>query len=703
MTLRFRLPWLTSLFIALALAPVAQAAAPAPLPQESAADSDATPLIPRRVLFGNPDRTQVRISPDGRWISFLAPDAGVMNVWVAPAGSPDVARAVTRERQRGIRRHQWAWDGEHVLYTQDSGGDENWHVYAVDVRSAEVRDLTPIQGVQARILGTSPQAPGAIVVGINERDPAHHDLYRVDLATGERTLLVENPGYGGFLVDRDLRPRLASRLEPDGGETWFLRAPDGEWREWRSILPEDEMATEPLAFDASGATLYVTDSRGRDTSALYAVDLRSGERRLLAEDEDSDVGVVMFHPTRGTPQAVSFQYERPEWTPLDRTLAQDLARLKRVGDGHIEVVGRTEDDGRWVVAFRPDDGPSRYHLWDRTVGKAEFLFSGHGELEDLPLVPREPQVVTARDGLELVCYLSVPEDFRPATRRRYHVESASLNEDRGRVPLVLVVHGGPWSRDQWGYHPFHQWLANRGYAVLSVNFRGSTGFGKRFTNAGDLQWGARMHEDLLDACVWAVDAGIADPERIAILGGSYGGYATLAGLTMTPEFFACGVDIVGPSNLITLLESIPPYWAPIRSLFTTRMGNPDTEEGRALLRARSPLTHVERIERPLLIGQGANDPRVKQAESDQIVAAMKEREIPVTYVLFPDEGHGFARPENRLAFYGVAEVFLAQHLGGRAEPLSAADFAGSSATVPAGAGLVPGLEAALGAGSAPGR
>jgi dipeptidyl aminopeptidase/acylaminoacyl peptidase len=401
---------------------------------------------------------------------------------------------------------------------------------------------------------------------------------------------------------------------------------------------------------------------------------------VLAADERADLGHVVIHPTEKQVQAVSFNYERADWKVLDASIEADFDTLREVSPGDFSIVSRTLDDSTWIVMYVIDNGPVRYYRYDRQQRSAQFLFSNRQDLEGLPLVRMHPVVVEARDGMKLVNYYSLPnESDRQAT-----------GKPDQPLPMVLLVHGGPWGRDEWGYSPFHQWLANRGYAVLSVNFRGSTGFGKEFINAGNLQWSKTMHDDLIDSVNWAIQAGIADPQKIAIMGGSYGGYATLVGLTFTPEVFACGVDIVGPSNLITLLETIPPYWQPILELFTTRVGDYRTEEGRALLTESSPLTHVNRIQRPLLIGQGANDPRVKQSESDQIVNAMREKSIPVTYVVYPDEGHGFARPENRLSFFAIAEAFLSRCLDGRYEPVGT-DFEGSSLEIVYGAEEVPGL------------
>jgi len=385
----------------------------------------------------------------------------------------------------------------------------------------------------------------------------------------------------------------------------------------------------------------------------------------------------MTNPITGKPEAVATTYLRKSWQVLDPAVEGDLEAIARLDDGDVEVIDRSGDDRVWILAFLDDDGPVKYWHWDRDTQEGRYLFSNRSDLDGYALVEMKPVEITARDGLVLPSYLSVPPD--------------TAGE---KLPMVLLVHGGPWGRDNWGYNSLHQWLTNRGYAVLSVNFRGSTGLGKALTNAGDLEWGGKMHDDLIDAVEWAVAEGIATADRVAIMGGSYGGYATLAGLTFTPEAFACGVDIVGPSNLVTLTGSIPPYWAPMIELFASRIGDWRTEEGRAFLTQRSPLTHADKIVRPLLIGQGANDPRVKQAEADQIVAAMQAKGIPVTYVLFPDEGHGFARPANSLAFNAVTEAFLAECLGGRVESVGD-DFEGSSIQVPAGADGVPGLSEAL--------
>ena len=647
-------------------------------------------LIPRQVLFGNPDRASPAVSPDGTRLAWLASVDGVLNVWVAPVDDLDAARPVTQDRHRGIRTFLWTYLPGRLVYLQDTDGDENWHLYLTDVVREETRDLTALPGVRAEIQAISHRHPESILVGLNDRDPSLHDVYRVDLATDERTLVQQNDGFLGFVADDDYVVRLAQRMTDDGGLELLRPGVDGTWEPFLRVAQEDSLTTNPLGFDKSGRVLYLLDSRNRDTAALAALDLDSGEHRVLAEDPRADVSELLFHPTEYVPQAAAFEYERTEWIFLDEAVGNDFAALAAVAPGDVQVLGGTLDDRRWVVAYVTDDGPVRYYLWDRDAQAARFLFVNRSALEGLPLVPMSPVVIPARDGLPLVNYLTLPPGSDPDGDGR----------PTAPVPLVLYVHGGPWSRNSWGYASIDQWLANRGYAVLSVNFRGSTGFGKAFVNAGDGEWAGKMHDDLLDAVDWAVREGIAPADRVAILGGSYGGYATLVGLTFTPEVFTCGVDIVGPSSLVTLLESIPPYWAPMIEMFASRVGDHRTDEGRAFLLERSPLSRVDAIRRPLLIGQGANDPRVKQAESDQIVAALDAQGIPVTYVLYPDEGHGFARPENRLSFWAVTEAFLAEHLGGRFEPIGD-DLGDSTIAVPHGAEQIPGLAAALAARPAP--
>ena len=653
-------------------------------PTENISQIDAAELIPREVLFGNPDKITVRLSPDGTQISYLASVDGVLNVWVGPADDPDSAKPVTNDTDRGIRIYFWAYTNEHILYLQDQAGDENWRVYSVNLETDQTTDLTPLEGVQARIQAVSQKFPEEILISLNDRDPTLHDIYRINITTGEKSLVMENEGFVGFTTDDEYNVRFAERLTPDGGNEISQATEDGGWELFMDIAMEDLLTTGIVGFDKTGTILYMIDSRNRNTAAFFTMDLETGEQTLIAEDPHADTSNLMIHPTEKIVQAVAFTYERRHWQIIDELIADDLAYLKTVADGDVEVVSRTLDDEYWMVAYVLDDGPIQYYRYDRGEKSAEFLFTHRKALEGLSLAKMHPVVIKSRDGLDLVSYYTLPIGS----------DSDLDGYPDEPLPMVLFVHGGPWARDNWGYNSVHQWLANRGYAVLSVNFRSSTGFGKAFINAGNLEWGGKMHDDLIDAVNWTVQEKIAEPNQVAIMGGSYGGYATLWGMTNTSDTFACGVDIVGPSNLTTLFETIPPYWEPQIELFATRMGDARTEDGRAFLAGRSPLTYVDQIEKPLLIGQGANDPRVKQAESDQIVQAMQDANIPVTYLLYTDEGHGFARPENRLSFYAVTDAFLAEHLGGRYEPIGD-DFEGSSVTVPVGAEEVPGLAEAL--------
>lgn len=653
-------------------------------PAATATPAAEVELIPRDALFGNPERAGVQISPDGKYLSWVAPLDGVMNVWVAPADDPAKARSVTDDKARGIREYFWSYRPDTLLYLRDTGGDENFHLYSVDLASGEKRDLTPFAKTRAMVSGVSHLHPESILVGMNDRDAQWHDLYAVDLASGKRTLMEKNTqSLAGYLADADYKVRMAFKPRPDGGQD--LLAPDGKggWKKVDDIPFEDSLTTSPTAYTTDGKTLYFVDSRGRDTAALFAVDTATGAKKLVHEDARADVGNSLSDPRTGVVQAVAVNYLKDAWTPLDPTIAADLKKLQAIGPGEIDVNARTLDDKTWIVAYSAAEAPTVYYRYQRG-GEPVKLFSARPALDGKPLVSMWPQEIKSRDGLTLVSYLTLPR-------------SADANNDGKAdkpVPMVLLVHGGPWGRDGYGYSSYDQWLANRGYAVLSVNYRGSAGFGKSFISAGDREWAGKMHDDLIDAVDWAVKQNVTRKDQVAIMGGSYGGYATLVGMTFTPDAFKCGVDIVGPSNLNTLLSTIPPYWASFFEQFAKRVGDPRTEDGKKLLAERSPLTRADRISKPLLIGQGANDPRVKQAESDQIVKAMKAKNIPVTYVLFPDEGHGFARPENNKAFNAITEGFLGKCLGGRVQAIGQ-DFTGSSVTVLEGADDVSGLADAL--------
>jgi dipeptidyl aminopeptidase/acylaminoacyl peptidase len=642
------------------------------------------PLIERTKLFGNPSRSQGRISPDGKWLSWLAPRDGVMNVWVAPAGDMARARPLTAEKTRPIRAYFWAPDSRQVLFINDKGGDENFLLYGVDVASGAQKLLTPFEKTRVQIIGSSPLVKDRILVGLNNRDAHWHDVYSLDLKTGALTLLLKNDGFGGFGVDQQLNLRTATKPRDDGGVDLYKVTDNKVAATPDQVIPFEDPDTGPIGYTADGATAYWLESRGRDTAALQAVDTRTGRVTVLGQDARADVGGALTDPRTGKVLAYSVNYLKERWTALDPAIKPDLAFLDSQLKGDWTLTAQSDDNNLWTLAVDQVTSPVAYYLYDRKAKRLAKLFTGRPELENATLAAMHPVEIRTRDGLTEVSYLTLPP-------------GSDANNDGvpdKPVPMVLLVHGGPWARDEYGSNGLHQWLANRGYGVLSVNYRASTGFGKKYVMAGNLQWGLKMHDDLIDAVDWAIKRGVTSPDKVAIMGGSYGGYATLAGLTFTPDKFACGVDIVGPSNLETLLQAVPAYWISGREQMYRRMGDPRTPQGLAVLKAASPLYKASAIKKPLLIGQGYNDPRVNRREAEQIVDAMKAKGLPVTYVVFPDEGHGFARPENNIAFYATAEQFLGKCLGGRAEPFGDA-LAPSSITVPYGAEFSPGLKTAL--------
>lgn len=618
------------------------------------------PLIPREILFGNPERTSPRLSPDGKYLAYIAPDEkNVLQVWLRTVGQED-DRQLTDDKKRGIRIFFWTYNAEQLIYLQDSDGDENFHLFSVNIQSNIVRDLTPFQGVKAQPVALDPNFPDQVLVGMNLNNQQKFDVYRINLNNGAVEFDTDNPGnVVGWTADANLQVRAATAATPDGGYDLLARTADSQpWELIRHWGPDDQGGA--VSFSEDGKTLYFTGSHDANAQRLIAVDLATRSESVIAEDEQYDVGGIVIHPTKRVIQAVSFYRDKQEWQVLDQSIAADFEAIAKVRSGEFAISSRDLADKNWLVAYRTDDGPVYYYAYDRDSKTSTLLFSNQPKLEGLPLASMQPVSYQARDGLTIHGYLTTPVGI-PAKN----------------LQTVLLVHGGPWARDTWGYSPTVQWLANRGYAVLQTNFRGSTGYGKAFLNAGNREWATKMHDDLIDAVNWLVEQGISDPQKIAIMGGSYGGYATLVGLTFTPDVFAAGVDIVGPSNLITLMQSIPPYWAPMKAMFAHRLGDLEKEED--FLKSRSPLFFVDRIKKPLLIGQGANDPRVKQPESEQIVEAMHQAGKPVVYVLYTDEGHGFARPENRLHFYAITEEFLAKYLGGRSEPMG--DIPGHSGIV----------------------
>jgi len=612
--------------------------------------SSLPPLIPRQVFFSNPSRRAPQISPNGKYLTYLAPDQQkVMQIWMRTIGKQD-DRMLTTIRERGIQDYSWTYNSRQLLFKQDSNGDENWQFYTFNTQTNQARNLTPHDGVQARLLALDPNFPNEALVAMNLKDRRQHDSYRINLSTGKAKLEAESPAnLLDLAADRRFQVRAAVTATPDGGSKLLVRkATNNSWKTLQQWDPSDK--GKIVGFSGDGKSLYSTNNHDANTIRLTAFDTTTGKETILAQDPQYDVSNLLIHPVKDTIQAVGFQKEKLEWKVLDKSIAADFATLAKIRRGQFEVIDRDLDDRIWLVAYTTDDGPVYYYTYERNSKKANFLFSNQPKLEGLPLAQMKPISYKSRDGLTIHGYLTTPVGI-PAKN----------------LPTVLLVHGGPWSRDTWEYNPMVQFLANRGYAVLQVNFRGSTGYGKAFLNAGNREWGAKMHDDLIDGVKWAIDQGVADSKRIAIMGTSYGGYAALVGLTFTPNVFAAGVSVVGPSNLLTLYNGFPPYWEAGKAEFRHRVGNPDTEAD--FLRSRSPLFFVDRIQAPLLLAQAANDVRVKRTESEQIVNAMRKENKPVEYILYQGEGHKFARPANRLHLTAKIEEFLGKQLGGRVEPL----------------------------------
>ncbi len=605
------------------------------------------PLIPLEVFFGDPEVFNVQISPDGRYISFVAPLDGVKNIYVQDIETGE-KWPVTKGKERGVMWYMWMWNGEQIIYFQDTGGDENFRLIAVDYRGrGEPKVFTPEKDVQALPIKSHPDFPDELLIQMNDRDRSYMDIYRLNTRTGELKLIFENTiGARDLIGDEHLEFVAYTIPLEEGGYSVYVKR-NGKFEHLMDVPQEDELASQVLT--VRNGKLYMLSSVGRNTNALVEIDIETLDERVLASDDEYDLSYeFLYHPRAKRPEAISIIREKPDWIILDPKLEKDFKRLSEADSGVFRINSRDERNRMWIVEFQGDRQSVHYYIYDRENGELKLLFIARPELEKYQLAEMKPIKFTARDGLVIHGYLTLPPGVKPE-----------------KLPAVVLVHGGPWWRDSWGYNSMAQWLANRGYAVLQVNFRGSTGYGKDFINAAKREWGGKMQDDITDGVKWLIEQGIADPDRIAIMGGSYGGYATLAGVAFTPELYRCGVDIVGPSNLITFIKSIPPYWKPYLKMIHQHIGDPDKDE--EFLKSRSPLFSVDKIRVPLLIGQGKNDPRVKRTESLQIVEALKKRGIPVEYVEYPDEGHGFVKAENRLDFFRRADRFLAKHLGGRCE------------------------------------
>ena len=663
-------------------------------PSDTVADF---PILPLERLMAPGSFGTPLISPDGRLISWIAPLDGISNLYVAPADDIAAARPVTRFTEGGVRGtnvsgkviYRWHYDSRRVIFPMDYDGDENWDIHIVDVETGEERNLTPVPDKKVEIIAYGRAKPDDVLVSVVTFGQTNPDVYHLNLASGEFTLVQKNEGSLAYLADSDLKIRLSMSFSDEGGLDvyQFSGAPEagGRGELIYQVAPDDLPAHTTavyqgiIRFDASGEHLYIYDAQGRDKAALVTVDLETGELNLLAEDDRVDIGGVIYHPTKATVQAYATNWTETEWTAIDPEIAPDLEALAQIKDGELSVLSRSEDDSKWIVQYMSSNEPVSFYLYDRESKSGQFLFTSTPQLEGLKLSRMHPYVLTTDDGFDLVSYITLPPWTDP--------------DDDGRpdqpVPIVVYVHGGPSDeRAQVGFGALVHWLTNRGYGFLYVNFRGSAGFGKAYMNAQKMEWGGKMHQDVLDQVQWAIDEGVADPHKVAILGGSYGGYEALVGMTMTPDVFACGIAIVGPSNL----EIFMPHWDEDR--MGKIIGDPRTEDGRAFLRSRSPINFAQNTKNPVLIGQGARDSRVPQEQSDTVVEKMQQAGVEVTYIVYPDEGHGFAKPANNMSFYAITEVFLGQCLGGRYEPIDA-QIEGSSVQVPVGAEHISGLKEAL--------
>lgn len=622
--------------------------------------SQVPPLIDRDLFFGDPQVTNAQISPDGEYISFIKPYRDVMNIWVKGTDEPfDAAKPITADSTRPVRGYFWSQDARYVLYTQDKGGNENFHVYVVDPAGVVdpqsglpvARNITDLENTRAFIYSVPENTPGEIIVGLNDRDPRYHDVYRVNLETGERRLIRQNDDeIAGWTFDLEGNLRVAERVKEDGS-TEILRVDGDELVPVYTCTVEESCYT--IRFHKDNQRVYMISNKGNDVdlARLLLLDPVNLSEEVVEVDPEGqvDFGDAAFSDATEELVATYYVGDRTRIYPKDELFRHDLEILRsKLPEGEIYFSSSTEDDNLQIVSVTRDVDPGSTYLYNRKTGEVALLYRSRPELPSENLAESKPIRYQARDGLEIPAYLTTPRGVSPQN-----------------LPLVVLPHGGPWGRDTWGFDGFAQFLANRGYAVLQPNFRSSTGYGKNFLNLGNGEWGDSMQDDITDGVQYLIDQGIADPERIGIMGGSYGGYATLAGLTFTPDVYAAGVSIVGPSNLITLLNSIPPYWASVKHMFNVRIGNPDNPEDVERLKRQSPFYSAQKIKAPLLVVQGANDPRVKQAESDQIVVAARDNGIDVEYLIAPDEGHGFARRENRLAMAAAIEAFFAKHLKGR--------------------------------------
>ena len=629
----------------------------------SQANAQDPPLIDRDLFFGNPEISGSQLSPDGKYISFMKEYKGIMNIWVKTFNEPfEKARPLT-DSPRPLYGYFWTDDGKYILYIKDKDGDENMNIFAVDPNASagktgvpESRNLTALDKVRAEIYNVSKKNPDELFVGLNDRDAAWHDLYKLTISTGKRELMYTNKDrVTGYDFDWDEKLRVLSKTDEKGNTTLF-RLDEGDQLTAIYDYNVNEQAYIAGWNEDNTRCYFVTNKGDIDKTSLFMMDPKTGKLEFMEKDPSDmvDFGGIMLDQNTRKPIYTSYTVDKTEYQWKDKKWLENYDFLVEKFPGReISIQSSTSDYSKWLIAVSGDRYVAEVHFYDVGERKLIFQYTPRPRLKAVEkfLVPMIPVTYPSSDGLSIPAYLTLP-----------------MGKPSNKLPVVVLVHGGPKGpRDYWGYDPQVQFLANRGYAVLQPNFRASGGYGKKFLNAGDLQWGKLMQDDITWGVKYLTDKGIADKDKVAIMGGSYGGYATLAGLAFTPQLYACGVDIVGPSNIFTLLESVPAYWEAGRAFLYGMVGDPNTEEGKKRIREASPLFSADKIERPLLIIQGANDPRVKQAEADQIVAALRDKQKKVDYLLAADEGHGFAKPLNRKAMYAEVENFLSEVLGGRCQ------------------------------------
>ncbi len=605
-------------------------------------ESQKAPKIPLEDFFRNPEKTAFQLSPNGEYFSYLAPWESRLNVFVQKTGA-DSALRITSETERDIAGYLWKGDNR-ILFLKDTGGDENYHMYGVNADGSDLKGLTVFEKVRTTFIDDLKEDEDEVIVGLNKRDATVFDPYRVNVITGEMTMLAENPGnIMGWMTDHDGKLRLA--ITSDGVNNTILYR-DTEEEDFRPVLTTSFKETvSPVIFTFDNEMVYALSNLGRDKTALVKFDVANGkEAEVLFETDEADIEGLDYSRKDKKLLSVTWTTDKDTMHFFDAGAENMQKELEAKLPGYLVNVGsHNKAEDKFMIRTYSDRTRGAYHFYDKNTNELTKLAELSPWLNENHLCEMQPISYTSRDGLTIQGYLTLPLGYEPKN-----------------LPVVVNPHGGPWARDYWGFNPEVQFLANNGYAVLQMNFRGSTGFGKEFWEASFKQWGRTMQDDITDGVKWLIDQGIADPDRIAIYGGSYGGYATLAGLTLTPELYAAGVDYVGVSNLFTFMNTIPPYWKPMLDMLYEMVGNPEKDS--LMLAEVSPVFHVDKIEAPLFVAQGANDPRVNKAESDQIVEALKERGIDVEYMVKDNEGHGFRNEENRFDFYRAMITFLDKQL-----------------------------------------